>query len=32
MAEYTASQPPTHTPLSVLFDESEDETQQLKDQ
>jgi|SRR6478752_1334763 hypothetical protein len=32
MAEFTASQPPTHTPLSVLFDESEDETQQLKDQ
>ena len=30
MTEYTASLPPTHTPVSVLFDESEDETEQLK--
>src|SRR5262249_16315674 len=32
MAEYTASLPPTHTPVSVLFDESEDETEELKNQ
>jgi len=30
MAEFTASLPPTHTPVSVLFDESEDETEELK--
>ena len=30
MTEYTASLPPTHTPVSVLFDESEDETEELK--
>ena len=30
MTEHTASLPPTHTPVSVLFDESEDETQELK--
>ena len=29
MAEIAASLPPTHTPVSVLFDESEDETQEL---
>lgn len=29
MAEFTATQPPTHTPVSVLFDESEDETEKL---
>ena len=29
MTEYTASLPPTHTPVSVLFDESEDETEQV---
>jgi hypothetical protein len=32
MAEYTASLPPTHTPVSVLFDESENETEELKNQ
>src|SRR6185369_7409011 len=31
MVEYTATQPPTHTPVSVLFDESEDETRELKE-
>lgn len=30
MAEHTAQLPPTHTPVSVLFDESEDETKELK--
>src|SRR5258708_11942630 len=30
MAEQTAELPPTHTPVSVLFDESEDETRELK--
>lgn len=30
MIETTANLPPTHTPVSVLFDESEDETQELK--
>jgi len=30
MAEFTASQPPTHTPVSVLFDESEEETEKLE--
>jgi hypothetical protein len=30
MTEHTASLPPTHTPVSVLFDESEDETQELR--
>ena len=29
MAEIAASLPPTHTPVSVLFDESEDETKKL---
>ncbi len=29
MAETAASLPPTHTPVSVLFDESEDETKLL---
>lgn len=29
MAEQTAQLPPTHTPVSVLFDESEDDTQKL---
>ncbi len=28
---YAASLPPAHTPVSVLFDESEDDTQELKD-
>ena len=31
MAELTESLPPTHTPVSVLFDESEEDTQELKD-
>jgi hypothetical protein len=31
MAEHTAQLPPTHTPVSVLFDESEDETGRLSD-
>ena len=31
MMEKAAALPPTHTPVSVLFDESEDETQELKD-
>lgn len=31
MTEYTAQLPPTHTPVSVLFDESEDETKELKE-
>ena len=31
MAEHAASLPPTHTPVSVLFDESEDETRELRD-
>lgn len=31
MTEHAASLPPTHTPVSVLFDESEDETRELKD-
>ncbi|MEO6654615.1 MAG: hypothetical protein ABIO36_00885 [Pyrinomonadaceae bacterium] len=30
MAESAASLPPTHTPVSVLFDESEDDTQELR--
>lgn len=30
MDEHAAQIPPTHTPVSVLFDESEDETQKLK--
>ncbi len=30
MTEKAADLPPTHTPVSVLFDESEDETQELK--
>lgn len=30
MTEHTTSLPPTHTPVSVLFDESEDETRELK--
>jgi hypothetical protein len=30
LAEHTAALPPTHTPVSVLFDESEDETEDLK--
>jgi len=30
MAEKAAALPPTHTPVSVLFDESEEETQELK--
>ncbi|MGB7202935.1 MAG: hypothetical protein WBD16_11845 [Pyrinomonadaceae bacterium] len=30
MTEHVASLPPTHTPVSVLFDESEDDTQELK--
>jgi hypothetical protein len=30
MTEKAAALPPTHTPVSVLFDESEDETQELK--
>jgi hypothetical protein len=30
MTEQAAALPPTHTPVSVLFDESEDETQELK--
>lgn len=29
MAEHIAALPPTHTPISVLFDESEDETKEL---
>ena len=29
ISAYTASLPPTHTPVSVLFDESEDETRKL---
>ncbi len=29
-AQQAAALPPTHTPVSVLFDESEDETQELK--
>lgn len=29
MAEHTAQLPPTHTPVSVLFDESEDDTKEL---
>jgi hypothetical protein len=29
--EFAASQPPPHTPLRSLFDESEDDTQELKD-
>lgn len=29
MDEFIATQPPTHTPVSVLFDESEDETEKL---
>jgi|SRR5438445_1793670 len=29
MAEQAADLPPTHTPVSVLFDESEDETREL---
>jgi hypothetical protein len=31
MTEHASSLPPTHTPVSVLFDESEDETRELKD-
>jgi hypothetical protein len=30
MIEHAADLPPTHTPVSVLFDESEDETRELK--
>lgn len=30
LAEHAASLPPAHTPVSVLFDESEDETQELQ--
>jgi len=30
MTEHTAALPPTHTPVSVLFDAGEDETQELK--
>lgn len=30
MVEVAASLPPTHTPVSVLFDAGEDETQELK--
>lgn len=29
MSAYAAALPPTHTPVSVLFDESEDETKKL---
>ena len=29
MAEHIAQLPPTHTPVSVLFDESEDDTKEL---
>jgi hypothetical protein len=29
MADHAADLPPTHTPVSVLFDESEEETQEL---
>lgn len=29
LGEFTANLPPAHTPVSVLFDESEDETQKL---
>ena len=32
LAEHTASLPPAHTPVSVLFDESEDETKELRPQ
>jgi hypothetical protein len=32
LAAHAASLPPAHTPVSVLFDESEDETQELKSQ
>ena len=31
MTEQAADLPPTHTPISVLFDESEDDTQELND-
>jgi 16S rRNA A1518/A1519 N6-dimethyltransferase RsmA/KsgA/DIM1 with predicted DNA glycosylase/AP lyase activity len=31
MAERAAAVPPTHTPVSVLFDESEEETRDLRD-
>ena len=31
MGTTAAQLPPTHTPVSVLFDESEDETKELKD-
>ena len=31
MQETAAQLPPTHTPVSVLFDESEEETQELKE-
>lgn len=30
LSEHTESLPPTHTPVSVLFDESEEETQELR--
>ena len=30
MSTYAAELPPTHTPVSVLFDEGEEETQELK--
>lgn len=30
MASHAADLPPTHTPVSVLFDESEEETQELR--
>ncbi|HMT08708.1 MAG TPA: hypothetical protein PKA82_11945 [Pyrinomonadaceae bacterium] len=29
LGEFTANLPPTHTPVSLLFDESEDETKKL---
>ncbi len=32
ISAYADSLPPAHTPVSVLFDESEDETQELKHQ
>ncbi len=32
MAEHTASLPPPHPPLRSLFDNSEDETQELRDE
>jgi hypothetical protein len=32
MAGHSESLPPTHTPVSALFDDSEDETQELEEQ